>query len=130
VRRFGGVLEHPAHSLAWKHYNLARPAGHGWTRSLLDEGWTCEVDQRLYGHPAYKPTWLYAYGVDPEQLRWGRGERGVTTVGRGFGGGRSHLRSRTPLAFRDALLSMARSALPTFSLLPYTPGRGEAARSS
>src|SRR5882724_6624369 len=93
VRTFGGVLEHPAHTLAWRTFGLARPVAHGWTRSLLDDGWTCAVDQRLYGHEARKPTWLYYAGDDPPELLWGRAERGECTVGRGWGGGREHLRA-------------------------------------
>ena len=110
VRAHGGVLEHPAHTLAWKRFGLPRPASAGWTRSLLDNGWTCEVDQRRYGHEATKPTWLYYVGPPPAPLRWGRGAGGDRTVGRGWGGGREHLRARTPPAFRDALLGLARSA--------------------
>lgn len=108
VRRFGGVLEHPAHSLAWKTFALPKPAREGWTRSLLNEWeWTSEVDQRLYGHEARKPTWLFYVGPEPPQLRWGHGARGARTVGRGWGGGREHLRARTPLEFRDVLLNLA-----------------------
>ncbi len=112
VRTFGGVLEHPAHSLAWRTFGLPRPVDAGWRGSLLDEGWTCEVDQRWYGHEARKPTWLYYVGPEPGALPliWGTGLRGERTVGRGWGGGREHLRSRTPEAFRDVLLAMARSA--------------------
>ena len=113
VRRFGGVLEHPAHSLAWQRFGLPRPPSHGWTRHLLDDGWSCEVDQRQYGHPSRKPTWLYYVGPPPPAMRWGRGPRGASTVGRGYGGGREHLRSRTPPAFRDALLALAAGAAVT-----------------
>ena len=110
VRRYGGVLEHPAHTLAWKRYGLARPAPLGWVRTLWDDAWTCEVDQRWYGHEARKPTWLYYVGDDPPNLLWGRAPEGERTVGRGWGGGREHLRARTPLPFRDILLGMARHA--------------------
>lgn len=112
VRTFGGVLEHPAHTLAWKTFGLAKPSESGWTRGLLDDGWTCEVDQRLYGHEARKPTWLYFVGPEPPEMLWGRGEAGERTVGRGWGGGREHLRARTPIAFRDVLLAMARAGNP------------------
>lgn len=108
VRAYGGVLEHPAHTLAWKTFGLPRPSAEGWTRSLLDDGWACEVDQRHYGHEANKPTWLYYVGPEPPGLVWGRAPKGERTVGRSYGQGREHLRSRTPLAFRDVLLSLAR----------------------
>lgn len=119
VRAYGGVLEHPAHTLAWKRFGLPLPAGAGWTRSLLEDGWACEVDQRWYGHEANKPTWLYFVGGEPPSLQWGRAPKGTRTVGRGWGGGREHLRSRTPLDFRDVLLDMARRANPNwFEELP------------
>jgi hypothetical protein len=110
VRRFGGVLEHPAHTLAWERFWLPRPMGQGWVRAIGDRGWACAVDQRLYGHEARKPTWLYYVGPPPPQLVWGRGARGARTVGRGWGGGREHLRAATPPEFRDVLLDMARLA--------------------
>lgn len=114
VRTFGGVLEHPAHTLAWKRFGLAKPAAEGWTSSLTDDGWTCFVDQRLYGHEARKPTWLYFHSAvnDPPALRWGRGTPGDRTVGRGWGGGREHLRARSPFEFRDVLIGLARIANP------------------
>ena len=65
VRTFGGVLEHPAGSLAWRRYGLPEPrSSFGWTTSLLDDGATCYVEQGRYGHPMRKATWLYVYGVE------------------------------------------------------------------
>jgi hypothetical protein len=111
VIKFGGVLEHPARTHAWSAFGLPKPASEGWTRSLFDyQGWSCQIDQRQYGHEARKPTWLYYVGPEPPQMRWGIGARGDKTVGRSWGQGREHLRARTPLAFRDALLAMARTA--------------------
>lgn len=72
VRTFGGILEHPAYSDAWKAFGLPRPiTRHGWTRSLIDEGASCYVEQGRYGLPVKKATWLYAYGVEFPELRWG-----------------------------------------------------------
>jgi hypothetical protein len=110
VRAYGGVIEHPAHTLAWKRFGLPKPAASGWTGSLLDPGWACEVDQRHYGHEANKPTWLYYVGPPPTPLIWGRAPAGDRTVGRSWGQGREHLRARTPIAFRDVLLELARAA--------------------
>lgn len=119
VRRFGGVIEHPAHTRAWKRYGLMRPPERGWGRSFSDEGWVCEVDQRLYGLPFRKPTWLYVHGIDdPPAMLWGRSAKGGVSVAKLFGGGRQHLRARTPDAFREVLLGLARSALPSFDILP------------
>lgn len=111
VQKFGGVIEHPAHSLAWKAFGLPQPsAGGGWIGSILRKGWSCEVDQRWYGHEARKPTWLYFVGPPPRALKWGSADAGEKTIGRSYGGGRQHLRARTPTAFRDLLLSIARTA--------------------
>jgi hypothetical protein len=112
VREFGGVLEHPAYSQAWRAFGLVRPAERGWTRSLFDEGWTAQVDQAAYGHPARKPTWLYFVGDDPPALRWGaRGKQSANVRNLS-----DRLRIETPLSFRDALLDMARlSHRPTRS---------------
>ena len=118
VRRFGGVLEHPAHTLAWSRFGLMRPPERGWGRSLYDEGWVCEVDQRHYGHEARKPTWLYLHGGNPPAMAWGRAERSDKTIQASYGGGRRQaIRSRTPPAFRDALLAMARTAQPSLAIL-------------
>jgi len=105
VREFGGVLEHPAYSLAWDRFELPEPTRFGWTTSLTDPGFTTEVDQGMYGARTRKLTWLYVVG-EPVPLRWGDGGKRETTV-RWLGHGRS---SPTPPAFRDVLLDMARSA--------------------
>ena len=116
VRRWGGVLEHPAYSLAWSAFRLPLPVRHGWQRSFDDEGWATEVSQSAYGHDARKRTWLYYVGPEPPALDW-RDPRGVSVVGAGINSGQAAGRpriekaeaSRTPLAFRDVLLAMARS---------------------
>lgn len=119
VRRFGGVLEHPAHTRAWRAFGLMRPPERGWGRSLYDDGWVCEVDQRLYGLAFRKPTWLYVHGVEsPPAMLWGSSGRGGISVANLYGGGRQHLRARTPETFRDTLLGIARDALPSFDVHP------------
>lgn len=63
VRRCGGVLEHPAYSLAWKvdAFGLPRPSTRGgWTAPDAYGGRACHVEQGHYGHRARKATWLYA----------------------------------------------------------------------
>lgn len=71
VRRWGGVLEHPAYSDAWARYGLLNPPrSGGWIRDI-NGGWTCHVEQGRYGHPAKKATWLYASRCELPSLRWG-----------------------------------------------------------
>lgn len=60
VRRWGGVLEHPAHSRLWREAQLPLPGE-------LPDAWggrTVEVEQGWWGHPAPKRTWLYVVGVE------------------------------------------------------------------
>lgn len=114
VRTYGGVLEHPAYSLAWERYGLPVPERGGWTQSLFDPGMTTEVSQVAYGHDARKRTWLYAVGVDPLALDW-REMRGRAVIGAGINSGECVGRPKmlraihTPPDFRDVLLDLARS---------------------
>jgi len=64
VRRYGGVLEHPASSAAWRAFHLARPVDEGWQRTLTGD-WVCEVFQSHFGHQARKATWLFYSGRNP-----------------------------------------------------------------
>lgn len=118
VRTWGGVLEHPAHSLAWAEFGLPVPYKSGGWVTNIGGGWAAYVEQGRYGHPMRKATWLYAT-VTPE-LRWGYQPDFV--LGEFKWGHRAdkpeHDRNRprvdalhsvTPLEFRDALLAMARS---------------------
>lgn len=121
VRKWGGVLEHPAYSDAWSAFLLpAPPNSGGWVRGICG-GWACHVEQHRYGHLAKKATWLYAFGVEPlPSLRWGHvaGQKPAALVswcGNRVASGESRQRvgkaaaSKTPDAFRDELLSMARA---------------------
>ncbi len=105
VRRFGGVLEHPARSQAWRAFGLPKPKGPWWLQTTEDPGWVSEIDQSLYGFKTRKLTWLYFVGDGPPHLPAQRGEqtRGCETLW-------STERSKTPPAFRDVLLDMARTA--------------------
>lgn len=116
VRTWGGVLEHPAHTAAFKHFGLPVPSDHGgWQRGLCG-GWSCRVEQWHYGHAAKKPTWLYAFGVELPTLKWGPVPDGVkTSYVSDWRGKRGPVltkkqRSATPPAFRDLLLGIAQSA--------------------
>ena len=73
VRTHGGVLEHPANTAAWKAFELLKPvATGGWSKSLYDDGWVCQVHQGHYGSLFDKPTWLYAINCDLPELTWGK----------------------------------------------------------
>ena len=60
VRKFGGVLEHPASSALWAACGLPR-------LGCFDSygGWTMALPQFWFGHRANKSTWLYILGVQP-----------------------------------------------------------------
>lgn len=135
VLRWGGVLEHPAHSKAWGVFGLLKPrAGAGWQRSDLGHPssgyWVCYVEQGHYGHISRKPTWLLASGmgkVDLPELNWTKGEqrihpralelhgyekaRRIGMMAMVGGKDKTRIRNATPPEFRDVLLSIARSAV-------------------
>jgi hypothetical protein len=62
VQRCGGVLEHPKGSKLWDACGLPKPG----ESNDPTGGWTLEVAQCDWGHPARKRTWLYIVGID----RW------------------------------------------------------------
>ena len=108
VRKWGGVLEHPEGSHAWRQFQILRPPKYGGWKIADAWGFTCCVEQGNYGHPARKATWLYVSGVsiaDLPFLKWGRSsaDRKVD----------DHLskcqRMLTPEPFRDLLINIARS---------------------
>jgi hypothetical protein len=116
VRRCGGVLEHPAWSIAWAAHGLAAPPERGWHLDI-DGGWCCEVSQAAYGHRARKLTWLYYFGRNPpEMMDWSRPEaRGVVSGLRNNCGRPLADRvwkreaSATKPAFAEVLLGLARN---------------------
>lgn len=114
ARRYGGVVEHPASSNAWDAHGLTKPRGHGgWQRSLLPGEWVCEVWQSAYGHPARKRTWLFCASQDrPPGLRWERlpGTHQVGWFDRNKPTLSKKEASATPLAFRDALIAVAKAS--------------------
>jgi hypothetical protein len=127
VRAWGGVLEHPEGSHAWKAFRLnAPPRSGGWVAADFEGGWTCYVEQGHYGHMSRKGTWLYAHGVDLPSLTWGPGEQRIHPIAlerHGYekarrigmmamvgGKDKTRIRNATPEAFRDLLISIARSA--------------------
>ena len=119
VRRWGGVLEHPALTLAWAAHGLPRPLSAGWSATFCG-GWVAQVEQRHYGHRARKKTWLYCCGIVPPELKWGPGPAPEAWISADrpravlAGMGIAQLGKReakaTPEPFRDLLISMAMNA--------------------
>lgn len=120
VRRLGGVLEHPQHSLLFRHCNMPHPG------ELPDfwGGMTFEVAQCDWGHVARKRTWIYIVGAraipssppSREPTHWisgGRGRAGkksnTTPVPPGIKVCSAQQRRRTPEAFARFLISIAQS---------------------
>ena len=118
VRRWGGVLEHPAWSLLWGHCLMPIPGAlfpdkHG--------GYSLEVCQVDWGHVAEKRTWLYLVDVPSSVLVWPPRRRPTHWIvgnrGRVLNPRPAHIkccsaqqRRRTPLAFAQYLVELARAA--------------------
>lgn len=133
IALYGGVIEHPCDSKAWDAFGVAKPQRHaGWQDAGRPPGrygrrmWTCYVEQGHYGHMSRKPTWLLACGVELPELNWSKGEQRLHPVAlerygyaraRRIGmtamvGGKdkTRIRNATPIAFRDVLIGIARTA--------------------
>jgi hypothetical protein len=125
VRRWGGVLEQPAGSKLWGHCLLPLPFTEG-----DGIGFTLQVEQVAWGHVARKKTWLYIVGVSRSlavsgvktggaPTHWvsgGRnqlrkdGKRGGGVVPPGIKVCSAQQRRRTPPAFAEWLVSLARAS--------------------
>ena len=120
VERYGGVLEHPAYTLAWHAFDIRRPKRDSWQQCRI--GWVTEVSQSAYGCPARKRTWLYYVGPEPPAVDWSD-PAGEAVIGGGINSGECVGRrkigkreaSAIPPAFRDLLLSLARGVEPVSS---------------
>lgn len=124
VRRWGGVLEHPAHSRLWAYAELPKP---GAGRDAWG-GYAIAINQSDWGHCARKPTWIYCVGVDPalaaqrpasrEPTHWIGGTRNVVRGGHrgrvppGIKVCSAQQRRRTPPLFAAWLVSLAASVRP------------------
>lgn len=126
VRRFGGVLEHPADSHAWRHFGLTPPERFAGWQPADRRGFTCYVEQGHYGHFSRKGTWLYARHCELPELNWSEGAQRLHPVAlerHGYekarrigmtamigGKDKTKIRNATPIEFRDILLAIAESA--------------------
>lgn len=120
VRRFGGVLEQPKGSIAFREFGMPHPgeSPDAWG------GYSIEVEQVRWGHPARKRTWLYLVGVTaPPNVpppraptHWVSGGRKRSRKGNGgvvppgIKVCSAQQRRRTPPAFADWLISLAKAA--------------------
>jgi len=127
VRRFGGILEHPADSHAWAAFGIAKPPRPGGWVKADEYGYTCYVEQGNYGHISRKATWLYAVATELPELKWGYSGQRIHPVAlqrygyekaRRIGmmamvGGKdkTRIRNATPPEFRDLLVEIAASAI-------------------
>ena len=120
VRKYGGVLEHPAFSYAWRAFDLPRPVRGGWVWRVRPGQrceWVTEVSQSAYGHAARKRTWLYYVGPQPWGLDWTE-PKPTAQVSFCKNHGNSALprlskkaASATPAEFRNLLITLARASL-------------------
>lgn len=134
LERFGGVLEHPCDSHAWRFFGLDRPKRHAGWQTAGNGMWTCYVEQGHYGHMSRKPTWLLVSGIERDrlpELNWSKGAQRLHPVAlerygyeraRRIGmtamvGGKdkTRIRNATPLEFRDVLLDIARRVQPALA---------------
>jgi hypothetical protein len=121
VRRWGGVLEHPAYSKAWEFFGLRKPPiSGGWVSGPY--GYTCHVEQGHYGHISRKATWLLASEVNLPDLIWGPSPqrihpralelhgyekaRRIGMMAMIGGKDKTKIRNTTPIEFRDLLISI------------------------
>lgn len=118
VRRFGGVVEHPASSSLWPHLGLSTPRRLSQNSPAGDRfGFTISVHQWWFGHKAAKATWLYIVGCDPGQvpvvpLRLGEPDYAVTGLKSKSGWWKKEIskaeREHTPAGFATWLIELAR----------------------
>lgn len=125
VRRFGGVIEHPAESKLWGYCSMP------WPGRAPDRfgGWSFYIRQCDWGHRAEKLTWLYLVGSHPDYLpafpepreathviamdkRRGRGADIGQRLRKGMSGWRPEVskaeREHTPPALAEWLVELAR----------------------
>lgn len=126
-RKWGGVIEHPAHSKGWELFGLIKPVmGAGWTMPDQFGGRSCYVEQGHYGHFSRKPSWLYAVSPEFPALIWTRAPqrlpayaverygyakaRRIGVMAAVGGKDKTRIRNATPELFCDLLISIAETA--------------------
>lgn len=134
VKKYGGVLEHPEGSHAFARFGITRPNWRDGWKPSTHGGFVCCVAQGNYGHRARKLTWLFAYNCRLFQLDWSI-PAPTSRLDYGFHSkeereakkkidapkvNASRLSTKenlaTPIAFRDVLIRLAKSASTTLHL--------------
>lgn len=129
LKKWGGVLEHPADSHAWDAFGILKPKRYAGWQEAGTGLWTCYVEQGHYGHESRKPTWLLACGIQRSELpelNWTKGEqrlpqwmierygyekaRRIGVVAMVGGKNKTQIRNATPIPFRDVLIGIAKTA--------------------
>lgn len=119
VRTFGGVIEHPEGSHAYRYYGLTRPRQReGWVKADDYGGYVCSVAQGNYGHRSRKMTWLYVNKTQLPELDWSvprgmmRMDEGRVRIKRGHPEFKPRKRIHqselavTPMGFKEMLISL------------------------
>lgn len=112
VRSFGGVLEHPAESRAFRFHHIPEPIAGEWQQTL-DGDWVMEIWQSAFGHRARKRTWLLYHGMNPPSaIEWQRvsGSHQIGWFDRKLPQLPEKEAAATPIAFRDFLIDLANNA--------------------
>lgn len=114
VRKWGGVIEHPAATRAWRRYGLAKPRVHYITPRDLSGGFSFFVNQSQYGHLSQKPSWIYVCGYRGDFEEDFYVPQGKKRVQYGIGCDHDHIplpgkfKKKTPELFADLLVSIAK----------------------
>lgn len=112
VRKYGGVLEHPAWSTLWDEAGLPYPGNpvDAWG------GYCVEVDQVHWGHVARKRTWIYVVGAYTLPKLPAQPREATKAIRPNTGSGEvcatKREREETPPAFARWLLALAISSRP------------------
>lgn len=123
VFRWHGVLEHPADSMAWAEYSLAKPVYGDWMPARDPRWriyWVTETWQVDYGHRAQQRTWLLYVGKDhPTPMLATKSQHtacvsGMTNRSKRPTSNRNRVWSaeakRSPVAFAESLILLAQNS--------------------
>jgi hypothetical protein len=128
VRQWGGVLEHPEGSHAWRWFGLRTPPRYGgWVPADLFGGFTCCVEQGHYGHRGRKATWIYACASALPELEWGEAQADILPAA-GLAGDELRRAKKTGACQRMSKRERALTPDPFVELLISIAANGRPAR--